>query len=514
MNLSKTDKAVAVLSLLFFIGLVVFGRLYHPIHLEITSEFDRYLERADSLLQGELEMEGFHPLFYSILGAVVGVLVGDTYLGSQLVSEMASVALVVGTYVLGRLVFTPKIGFLAFLSMILNFVLIKKSVQVDADVTFSAFILWGLILAVQLQAKSSYKMVSLLALIASLAYFVRYQGNPLFIASLLSIAILYQHSWQQKLRYGLLFLGLAILFSIPNFLIVNHIFGDPFFNPNWTNLVYKLYAQRDYSKIEAVIEGLRFDGSLSVVMYSPPHMVHLGMRELMAFLQTGLASMIALSILQPIFAGSFIMGVFRNLFQLNRAKLILLFFFLVYSVMVSFTFYPVDRVMLPVFALCFLFIWEFLLKSVLNFSVPWKHYRITGLAVFLIIMGPLQVEALYVALNGYIRLQPLAELEAVRQLETEHGDGITVVGTARYLDRHVSHTYIIRRIDQQEGQSLEAYYQHLNEDLKEVQADFLVVGRATMRMAPRNLLEGSNTPPFLSLVRNSADVAVYRVIHE
>src|SRR4030095_8030978 len=77
-------------------------RTYHWVEAANSAERDRYVEKAEAILAGELPSDRFRPPLYPLLTAGLTLVFGDPFAMARLVSNLAAAGLFLCAYELGR----------------------------------------------------------------------------------------------------------------------------------------------------------------------------------------------------------------------------------------------------------------------------------------------------------------------------------------------------------------------------------------------------------------------------
>jgi hypothetical protein len=325
-----------------------------------------------------------------------------------------------------------------------------------------------------------------------------------------------KHSMRLLLKTAMLFVLSMLIFLTPCFLISWSIFGNPIYNENWKNVAFKVYCNMDW----LYFARIPFHGLFEVILHSPITFIKVGVAEFVRFIHSGISGLVGLP---PILAGLFFTASYTTLYSLRKTKLILLSFLLIYSLGISFTFFTSARVMLPILALFYLLIAEFLVDF--DIKVVVKTFSFSPLFIFALMLSLMKIFVMIPDLQTFARRHPIDEVQAAKQLEEEHGNDITVMGTCLHyiVQRHVNYDYrelhhSLLKISKEERQDLNRYYDDLYRILREAHADYLLIGELSMdrtiksaQHVPKNLLRNDNIPSYLSPVYLDDKLAIYAV---
>lgn len=513
------DKIALLITCLFVLFLVFWGWKAHPIET-FGPEIDHYVEFAASIREGVLPDKedphvALHPLLYAILTTGVSFIVPDIFTAAKLVSNLMAGVLLFASYTLGRYVFNRKVALIALLFMATNFHVIINGVLATSDITSAAFAATTLLCAVRVQMQKEMLIDTiLLSLSFSLAYFTRYPLVSLLPTIGISIVFSTKHSGKLLVKTLMLFVFATLIFLTPYFLISWSIFGNPIYNENWKNVAFKVYGNMDWSYFGRI----PFHGLAEVILHSPSAFLKAGVRELAKFVHSGISGLVGLP---PILAGLFFTSSYTTLYSMRKTKLLLLSFFVIYALGISFTFFTSARVMLPVLSICYLLIAEFLIEFDLKVHV--KKFSLPPLFIFAIALCIVKIGVMIPDLQTFIKWHPIHEVEAAIQLEEQYGKDIVVMGTCLHyiVQRHVNYDYkelhySFLRISREEQQDLALYYQELYRILQETNSDYLLIGELSMdrtipseQHVPQDLLRDNNVPSYLRLIHLDERLAIY-----
>lgn len=510
------DVIAITLSVFFTLFLFTFGWFVHPIVTFGLEADDDYVGKADLLRQGTIPKDPFRPLFYPILTALFGTIFGNTFVGGKLVSTLMGGLLVFGTYRLGVEVFSRKAAFIALLFMITNPHVILYSMHAATDIQGAALMTWVLVFVARfVTTESKWRQIIWGGVVFALAYFTRYQA--LFLLPTIFLGLVFRAGRSLKtlcVSIFLFFLSAAIVL-LPHFVMTVHTFGTPLYNENWRNLAFKLYGENNHH----LFYYLNFDGVFQVIQASPAKFIKEGMAELLSFLQSGNGTLMGV---HPLLDGGVLLGLFVLAFRLKKTSVVLLSFWVVFTCGQSFTFFTHPRFMLALLPSCYLIFSYFFLH------LPITRFRMILLIVLIGMLCSIKIFAMIPNLKAFIDSHPISEVEALKSLEQEHGNKITVMGRCRktIIQRYVGITYheltytTIWRYLPLEGEiTLETYYIALYNALLNTHTDYLLIGRVSIKSThpseqhvPENLLDGLHLPHFLKIYRRHKDYILYKVI--
>lgn len=506
------DYPAYALAILFAIFILWFGWEFHTVETTSGPEDDRYVERANQLRDGLIPTDPYRPLLYPLLSAGAGAVLGDTFKGAQLVSQISAAMLALMAYLLGRACFDRRVGLFALAAVILNFVVVANGVLAASDMLFSAWTLLTLFWAIRVSQSTHYGYVLILALFFSLAYFTRYTAIALAVPIALALAIAPGAGKKQIIFRYLVFGSAALVFLLPHFYLTIRVFGNPFYNENWQNLAFKLYGNGDWT----YYERMPFDGLASVIGHNPGLFVRSGLEDLARTLTRRLVGLTgnASSLAGVPYVALFFVGSFMILRLPNRKSVIMFSFIVTYFLMVNVFYVSLARIMLPVLPLVYAIIGHSFLgaadyRTPKAFGIDAKWFIAGAISVILFVQGA----ALPRRLDSFIQTHPTAEVEAARALVRKHGPGLRILGSFKFLGNHVEgcNCYFLREGYGKYREDKALYYEQMKTVIKKTNAEYFIVGRASLLTRPEDLLINRDVPPFLSLVSIDETVAVYHV---
>lgn len=508
------DYLAFALTVLFAIFILWFGWEFHTVESVPSPEDDDYVERAILLRDGLIPEDPHRPLLYPLLSAGAGAVLGDTFKGARLVSQISAAIFALMAYLLGRLCFDKRVGLFALGSVLLNFFVLKSGVFAASDMLFSAWAMLALFWAIRVSQRNQYSYIIILALFFSLAYFTRYTAIALAVPIAVALAIAPPVRQKQIIFRYIVFGAAVLVFLLPHFYLTIHVFGDPFYNENWRNLAFKLYGNGDWSYYKA--GRMPFDGLASVIGHNPGHFIWSALEDLAHSLTIGLAKLTGNGngLVGTPYAVLFFVGLYMILRFPNRKTVIISSFIVTYFLMVNVFYVAQQRIMLPILPLCYAIVgycfWRVSVYQVPKpLSINMKWLIATAISMILFVQGVLLVKRL----DAFIRQHPTAEVTAARALVTKHGTGLSILSTFKHLCNHVEGSSCFY-LEEEYGifrEDKALYYKKINAVIKETRAEYLIVGRATLRSRPEDLLINRDVPPFLSLVSIDENTAVYHV---
>jgi 4-amino-4-deoxy-L-arabinose transferase-like glycosyltransferase len=180
--------------------------------LEVNSEdFAWYLNRADLLWRGEFTETSVYTLGYPLLVGLVHLLVPHLFWAALVTNVAVVVALCVGLYVLGLLMFDRQVALAAPVLLFVNSTFVDYVRQMQTFPLFAAWLVWLLVLLRLLALQPRLRWALLLGLGVGLAMYIRFEG--LLYAALIPLA-----AWQMRgvgWRRAVVLAGAALAAAAP-----------------------------------------------------------------------------------------------------------------------------------------------------------------------------------------------------------------------------------------------------------------------------------------------------------
>jgi len=510
----KTDYAAFGVVAVFAVVLLWCGPVLHPIEEANSAERDQYVLKAEQIRQGWLPHDTFRPLLYPLLVAAAGEGWGDTFAGARLVSQLSTVLFVLLTYLLGRSCFGPKVGLFALLCVVTNYQVIRFGHHAATDMLFAALTLGVVTQCLRVNARPGRSPVLGLAFWFALGAFTRYTAVALAPAIVLALVAVPGGTAKQGFRRVAVFGVAAAVFLLPHFVLTTAQFGNPFYNQNLQRLASYVYGARTGTPEDKDLSAKQMFAKISgrPLAFADParrtavELVEKRFRGLMGNRH---------QLQGVLFSSLFVFGLVSVCFRTNRRLAILLTFMVAYLLMCIFSQKVFYRLLLPVVPVAYLLAGELIIASAFRdrFHVARRSLpQYLPVAVLLVVLHGGTLPA---ALRHFVDNHPVREVEAAVRLQEAHGTDIRVLGTFPHIGRHVDYTFFpLDRTRGDEEDHPEAYLDRMRDIVEETSAEFLIVGRLTLRERPRVLLTNRGVPAYLELEWNHPDVRVYRIVRE
>jgi hypothetical protein len=507
---NRSDTAAGLLVAGFVLFLLLFGARFHTIEIPDSAENDGYVVQAEEIRAGSIPRDPYHPLLYQILSAGAGALLDDSFAGARTVSSLMAGLLLLMTYLAGRTYFSARVALFSVVALALNFNVITAGMDATTDMSFSALAAAVLFFSLRAIEKPGLLSAVLLAFAFSLAYFTRY--SAVFLLPAVVVALLAPSAGAgargRAARFGV-FVAAAALFLAPHFALTDKTFGSPWYSENWKNLAFKLHGNGDWSYFGRI----PYDGFVSVVASAPLKLVASSLRELARFFYSTLGDVGGGGVAGGVFAASALCGVFAACFAIDRKRLVMLLFLFCYVLFSCVAFLSGSRFMLPILPLLCLLGGKFLLEGPFAGSFRAGAWRINRAAPVIAACLIALFLATVTHVRLYVRAQPLSELDAARRIEREYGTDVTVLGTFPFMQRYVKYTYFkLEDADGGDARDGGRYLLRVRSIAEEKDADFVIIGEASLKGRPAKLLDAGEAAPFLEPLFRGDRVVVYRVV--
>ena len=507
---NRSDTAAGLLIAGFVLFLLFFGARFHTIEIPDSAENDGYVVQADEIRAGSIPRDPYHPLLYQALSAGAGALLDDSFAGARTVSSLMAGLFLLMTYLAGRAYFGSGVALFSVAALALNYNVITTGMDAATDMCFSALATAVLFFSLRAIEKPGPASAALLAFVFSLAYFTRY--SAVFLVPAIAVALLAPSGGggaRGRVVRLAVFAAASAVFLAPHFVLTDKAFGSPWYSENWKNLAFKLHGSGDWSYFRRI----PYDGIVSVVASAPLKLVVSSLRELVKFFYTTLEDVGGGGVAGGIFAASALCGTFIACFAIDRKKLVMLSFLFFYVLLSCIAFLAGSRFMIPILPLCCLLGGDFLLAGPFAGSFragAWQIHRAAPVVAALLV-ALLLTTITHVRL--YVRAQPLSELDAARAIEREYGPDVTVLGTFPFMQRYVQYTYFkLEDADGGDARDGRRYLGRVRSIVEEKDADFVIVGEASLKGRPEELLDAGEAAPFLEILVRGDRVVVYRVV--
>lgn len=500
------EKIFGVAQIIFIVGWAyfIFFHLthYHPIEFPNSGEDDFYLRMAHMRTQGKVPIDPFRPILYVLMTAGVTDLFDvDVFFAGKLVSHLFGLLFIITTILIGNKLFSRGVGLLAGTLLVLTYIVNFITMTASTDMAFSATALLTLLVSLHYAEKRSWAWLIIVAFCTAMSYFLRY--TSIFLAVPIGLLLINAH-WDRKidlLKRGSVFVALLFLFLIPHMYYTHQMFGELFYNEAWKNISIKLYSNIN-----------QFDTPYALLRDSYPLLIKTGLDGVNRFFLTGLDGFTSpqISILRWIFHATFFIGLYQTYKQHKIPTIALFAFFIVYIFLVGFTFYLMNRLIVIVLPIYFLFIANGLLSMLQAFTRN-KTLQLVGIGVLLCTAFIIYTPHLTNQLNDFYDKHTLAEHNTYIRLYAQ-ADDIAIVASDVHAWRLGIDRY--RRLPiGNPSMLMETYFDLILERVINIEADYVVVGTVTgkRRNVPEQFVTGKQYPEWLTIIDSNEEYIVYAV---
>ena len=529
MSEKHADKIAVFLTVAFMGFMLFFGWQFHPLETHDSGEHDAYVAKAEQILHGQIPYDPYHPLFYPLLVAALSQICADAFVAARFISQFAASIFILITYLLGKRCYDHHTGLLALFLCATNFSLLQVGVQVATDMLFATLSLLILYRLCCLNRHTHYRSIVWIGFLFACAYFTRYTAIallPIIFGGMIWIPDVDKKHIAVRL---MVFITTAMIFLIPHFVLTYHVFGSPIYDEGWKSLTLKVYGGND----RTFLSQMPFDGLLSVLTYDPlTHIIH-GLEQFGRYafkgfghLLTGDATVMEggfrYMLESPHYALNgmlfialwllFSLSIYRQLFSLNRERVLIFAFYGIYLAMICLTFRQYPRLMLPVLPLSYIAIGHLLLFENTTANLVMRRFCLKNLALCVMLVICFQSVVMIKPFRHFVDQHPLSEVAMARELQERLGSDIRVLSTYRQMQRYVDYeVFFLRNAWSGEYKNSNTYYDFIQHMIRVTQADYLLIGKATFERGPESLLSNSNVPGFLMMFLQMDDVIVYRI---
>lgn len=262
-----------VLALAYGIALTIVNVRYHIIgdYGVETDFYWSYVPQAQRLLAGTLEIQDFQGPFYPLLLAGASFLTPDLFrAGTLLATLCGSIALLL-LHMLLRHFFRYDLAFVGTLLVAANSVFVQYSYSAGTDMLFNVLVL-AAVASLLIHDERRWSAVVLSGLLAGGAYLTRYNGIVLLIAVPVALIVAnpYRLSMRERVITSAAFAGCFLATMAPWGIYSLVEKGSFFYNKNYLNIAYEMYAKGRMSWDQFWYQGPEKYTSLGQVVLADP----------------------------------------------------------------------------------------------------------------------------------------------------------------------------------------------------------------------------------------------------
>ncbi len=437
---SRLD-VLACLVIVAFLGFLTwFGAEFHYVEMCYSTEYDRYVEQADQLLQGQLPKDPYHPLFYPLVSVGVGKVLGGTFAGARCVSTFAAAGLLALTYLLGLTCFSRKAAVLATSALALNSLVFMCGFEAGTDMLFAFLATSCMLLTVKLLERPATLTLILIGVCFALAYFTRYAAITMAPCLLLALWWCPFPSRAKRLVGAATLAATIVICLAPHFALNTYIFGSPFYMRQGDNLTRKVRQMRP-----DLVPAKSARISPATLMIKAPVAVGLtALDTAQGWIVDGVAGFVGgnrVFLASALFTVALLGGLLACGFKADRRVSLLLLYTASYFAVICLSMEPLPRLLLPILPICMLIAVFFMTDQARGATYSLKGMSVSaGVAAITLFLALLPAGALH-AVSDMVSRHPYRELGAAKNLERALGKNIVVAGTFPFMQRYVGYRY-------------------------------------------------------------------------
>ena len=261
------------LALVYCVILMIVNVRYHIIG-DYGVETDFYwshVPQAQRLLAGTLEVQDFQGPLYPLLLAGASFLTPDLFRAGTLLATLCGAIALLLIHTLLRKLLRYDIAFVGTLLVATNSVFVQYSYSAGTDMFFNVLVL-GAVASAFASADRRWGALVLSGVLAGCAYLTRYNGIVLLIGipTALLIANPYQLSMKERVITSAAFAGSFLVTMAPWGIYSLIEKGSFFYNKNYLNIAYEMYAKGRMSWDQFWYQGPEKYSSLAQVVLKDP----------------------------------------------------------------------------------------------------------------------------------------------------------------------------------------------------------------------------------------------------
>jgi hypothetical protein len=272
-SLLQHRHAGAAIALLYFIVLTVLSIQYHQIG-DYGVETDFYwshVPEAQRMLEGNLQIQDFQGPLYPAVLAGASLVTADLFRAGTLLATLSAAVALLLIYQLFRILLRYDMALVGTLLVAVNTVFVQYSYSAGTDMLFNVLVLGAVVLVLS-QNERRWSSVALSGLLAGCAYLTRYNGVVLLLAIPLAFLLAnpYRLAMNERLKTAGVFAGCFLIVIAPWGVYSLIEKGSFFYNKNYLNIAYEMYAKGRMSWDEFWYQGPEKYSSLAQVFFTDP----------------------------------------------------------------------------------------------------------------------------------------------------------------------------------------------------------------------------------------------------
>lgn len=490
---TSAERRAALASACVFAAItIVLGCLIHPVGT--GGAMDQYVERAELLLQGSLVADPFHSFLYTELVALVALVVPDAFAAGRVVSGLAAGLFLFAAARLAWALGGRRAAFWTSAWLACNGGVLLLGVEAGSDMTAAALLMTSLWLL--LDGRRAWPFGS--GLFLGLAVATRYNVGVVAPVLALLVALLADGSCGHRLRGVLQFVLAAVFGYLPNAIPAWLQFGTPLPSASWRSLAYKLSPDHDpLALVESSHTSL-----WSLLQVDGPRLVREAVADFGAIWTHGIGQCLgggqATWFVATVFAALSVLAIGSlAVVRPARGQLVVVAVLIAWTGAVAATFFPQNRLLIPVAPLALVAI----VVALFEWLQPLAAHVAGGVLVLL------TAATVPASLRHFEAGHPMAEIAAARQLAEAHGPLATIASCYPLMARRVPARTVYVPPPPAQRVDVASILQRLRDVRSRQPFDFAVIGRASVHGAPLDELR-RNLPSGITARPGNAEVVV------
>jgi 4-amino-4-deoxy-L-arabinose transferase-like glycosyltransferase len=262
-----------IFALAYVVVMMAIGVSFHTVgdyHVE-TDFFWSYVPQAKQVQQGTFVIEDFRGPGYPTLLGIVAVIGRDFFRSGIILASLAAGVLLFVMFRLLMRLFRADLAFLAVLLTAFNPTFVMYCYTAGTDMVFAAWMAASMYFLFGFEAYRTRNIV-FAALTAAGAYLTRYNGIIVVAAvpAILLVINPFAQEWKQRFIAAGVFVGVFFLAIAPWGIYLLSQKGSFFYNLNYLNIAYEMYAKGKMSWDDFWYAGsIRYQSLAHVVMSDP-----------------------------------------------------------------------------------------------------------------------------------------------------------------------------------------------------------------------------------------------------
>lgn len=261
-----------VFAILYLIILSFLSFTFHKIgdYGVETDFYQSYVPAAQEFLKGNILIDAFRGPLYQIVLGVFAFVVGEYLKAGMIINLLSASAVIFFTMSIVKRLFSNEYSFFTGLLLIVNPIFIQYTYSAGTDMFFNALVSLAIFLFF-LKDEFEYLNLVFVAFVTGLAYLTRYNGIFLIIFFFIILIINYRDiNLKTKIKSAFIFLVTFFITISPWGIFLSIKKGSFFYNDNYRNIAYELYAKGKISWDSFWYSGNNQFSSLTGVILKDP----------------------------------------------------------------------------------------------------------------------------------------------------------------------------------------------------------------------------------------------------